>query len=60
MSNMHQSGFNLGFFVGGRSQYEWTKAKSILGGAEYFGNGYMCSDAIWCIKIFIILRHNSE
>ena len=40
------AGFYLGFFVWGRSQFEWPnewpKARSILGGYEFFGNVYMC------------------
>ena len=59
-----ESGFYLGFFVWGRSQLEcpneWPKARSILGGGAHFGEMDTCWDAIWCIKIFMILRHNGE
>ena len=36
-----QPGFYLGFFVWGRSQFEWQKARSILGESKFFGNGYV-------------------
>ena len=43
-------GCYLGFFVWGRSQFEWSnewsKARSILGGSEFFGNGYVLS-SLW-------------
>ena len=51
------AGFYLGIFVWGRSQFEWPK--SILGGPNFLEMD-MCWDVIWCIKIFMILRHNSE